>query len=334
MRAKYTYSRPEVVNGHRVPYSSENNEAEVVNNNGVTLAVSQDLYSKTKPVGDSGSGYAGIEMPDYSKYYEQLAELSEQANQIAQREVAVGEQMLSISQEQYDWWKTNYQPYEEELIGQAKRGIDLPYAADVAGNRVGLAYAAQQGASGRFLERLGTDTSAERLARIRDDITLEKAAAEVNARNRARTTVATANRGMKTAIAALGNGAVAESLDAFGESAKSLSNSGAATNTGAATLANALQVANRGAGDAAENYYKHQTDQAGVNAQRQFMGEVAQSNYNSWLFGTIGNTVGTLAGAGLAASAYGGGQPLDQQTANTMLAPAYRGNRSPRPVLP
>jgi hypothetical protein len=242
---------------------------------------------------------AAIVMPDYSGYYAQMATLSAMANQIAMRNVAVGERMFEISEEQYNWYKQNYQPYEEELLGQARRGVDAPYAADVAGNRVGLAYAAQRGATDRHYERLGTNLDDERLSRIRDDISLRESAATVDARNNARARTAATNRGMTTAVAAMGKGVASESLAAFSGGAKSLADAGSAVNAGAAGLAAAMQAASKGSAQAADNFYTHQTQQAQVNAQSQHLRDVSQANYNSWLYGTIGNTVGTLAGAGL-----------------------------------
>lgn len=253
----------------------------------------------------SSSSGMHIEMPDYSKYYERLAELSAEANAIAERQVAVGETMLQISQEQYDWWKTNYQPHEQALIDQAKRGIDATYAAKLAGNRIGLAFEAQRGATDRFYERLGTNTSSERLARIRDDISLQKAAAEVNARNRARSAAADASKRMTTAVAALGRGAAAESLDAFGNGAQTLAQAAATKNDGASTLASVVRSANALAADAAGNYYDHLYDERQASAQRDYMRDLSQIRYDEWLYGTVGNTVGTLAGA--AAGYYAGG---------------------------
>ncbi len=248
-------------------------------------------------------------MPDYSEYYARMNELSDEANRIAMRNVAVGERMLSISQEQYDFYKQNYQPYEKELLGKAKRGVDIPYAADVAGNRVGLAFAAQRAATDRHYERLGTNLTNERQARIRDDIALREAAATVNAKNNARETAAQTNKAMTTAVAAMGKGVAVESLTAFAGGAKSLSDAGTSVNAGAAGLAEAMKAASEGSAKAADNYYKGQEQQAQVNAQSEYLRDVSQANYNSWLYGTVGNTVGTIAGGTLAATmARGGGR--------------------------
>lgn len=278
----------------------------------------------------SGSGIS-IEMPDYSRYYERLAELSAEANVIAERQVAVGERMLEISQETYDWWQTNYQPHEQALIDQAKRGIDATYAAKLAGNRIGLAFAAQRGATDRYYERLGTDTSSERLARIKDDISLQKAAAEVNARNRARSAAADASKRMTTAVAALGRSTAAESLDAFGSGAQTLAQAAATKNDGASTLASAVRSANALSADAAGNYYNHLYDERQASAQRDYMRDLSQIRYDEWLYGTVGNTVGTLAGATAGYYANRNSAPLDQRTANNMLAPEYRDGNTPMP---
>ena len=281
--------------------------------------------SNSQSSGESYGGGVHIEMPDYSAYYERMNQLSDEANRIATRNVEVGERMLGISEEQYDWYKQNYQPYEIELLGKAKRGIDVPYAADVAGNRVGLAFAAQRAAAGRHYERLGTNLANERLSRIRDDIALREAAATVDARNNARARTADTNRAMTTAVAAMGKGVAAESLTAFSGGAKSLADAGGSVNAGAAGLAAAMKAAAQGNADAADNYYRSQEQQAQVNAQSQHLKDVSQANYNSWLYGTIGNTVGTVAGAGLStAMLRGSGATMDQTTANRYLAPAYR----------
>ncbi len=294
-----------------------------------------DLLQPDQSGGSSSGGnpIISVEMPDYSAYYERMSALTSQANEIAARQVAVGERMLGISEEQYAWWKTNYQPYEQELIDQAKRGTDIPYWADVAGNRVGLAYAAQRGAADRSYERLGTGLTGERLARIRDDIALREAADKVNARNNARKRAAETGRAMTQTMAAMGKGVSGESLSAFSQGARSLASSADSVNAGAAGLAAAIKAGNQGAATAADAYYRNQAAQEQVNAQADHMRDVSQANYNAWLYGTIGNTVGTVAGGTLAAAMNGGGNrvPLDQQTANTMLAPQFRDNRVPMP---
>lgn len=243
--------------------------------------------------------YSSYEVPDYSEYLEQLSALTAEANKIAEQQVTIGQEMADISKAEYDWWVTNYKPREQELLDQADRGLDVGYAADVAGNRMEQAASATQQATDLYYQRLGVDPNDPTIQRIRTNLELQKTAAIAGAKNNARTSTADASEQMKLAVAGMGSGLFSGSVDMFQQSAGTLGQSAAAKVQGGQGVGEVLLSKGRLGLAAQQAQNSASLAQQSINNQWNYNQALTQANRYAAIGNFIGSTVGTGLGFGM-----------------------------------
>lgn len=118
---------------------------------------------------------------------------------------AIGTQE-DILRDQYEFYRQNYRPLEEQVIGEARGGVDPGFMAERAGQDVRQMFETGQAAYGRDLSRLGVDPSAGRYTAQLADMRIAQAAAEAGARTRARAGTIKENIARRHDVAALGRG--------------------------------------------------------------------------------------------------------------------------------
>jgi len=278
--------------------------------------------------GSTGSPNYSYEAPDYSEYFDAMAENLAAQQAIAERQLEIAEQQAAMAMERYDWWKENFLPSINDLIEQAETGIDTEYTADLAGNRVRLNYDAANEATQREMERLGVNPMDELYTGLDDSMQRQEAAAEVDARNNARTSAIDANQQLQLQVAAMGLGVPTSSLQSSNASSQTLADSAATRNAGAATIgtananvATAQQQATMNANQAAYN-------QQQLNNEAAFNANMNQAQYNNAMF----QSFGTFAGMGL--GAMGSGQQQQPAASTAPQAQPYQYSTPPQQSTP
>lgn len=171
-----------------------------------------------------------------------MLEAQAEANEIAAQQLEISRRQAEISEERYDYWKQNIWPMQQELIGQAKAGLDIGYAANRAASDMAINMQKARASQAREMQRIGIDPNNPRYQGILKNYDLYRQAAVAGAANRARLTTDQANRNMRLQVAGMGAGVPMQSLSAFNAASEGLSAAAVPRLSGAQGLASAYNV--------------------------------------------------------------------------------------------
>lgn len=194
-------------------------------------------------------------------------------------------QQADISSELYDWYKANTQPLQEDLINNARVGLDPNYYADAASANVTGAFNSAQQQQQRQLSRLGINPASPMYQDSTYDMQLARAAADAGARNDARMWTNDTNYTRQANAASIGAGYPSLALSGLGNAASTyggLMDQQLAADQLAASIA-------QGNARTAYNYYLNQQNQQ---AQQDQLNQQQQSDF----WGSVGSIGGTLFG--------------------------------------
>lgn len=113
--------------------------------------------------------------------------------EIAAAQVEIAQAQQAMSEEQYNYWKTTFQPLEKDVAEGARVGIDPAQAAARAGSDVTATFAKSKEQAARDQARMGIDPSSGRLQEQQKSLEIAQAAAEAGARTQARNVTSDVN---------------------------------------------------------------------------------------------------------------------------------------------
>jgi hypothetical protein len=256
---------------------------------------------------------------------EQLALQTE----LAERQLAIAERQAEMSEAQFNFYKENFLPSLEELLSQAERGLDVDYAATIAGQMSRASTDAAKVSQTNELSRLGVDRSADVYAGLDSNIEDAAKTAEADARNMARRGAVDTNQQMQLQVAGMASGVPITAQSALNQSAGSLAgaaataaNASAGVNSVMQSQANANQQAALTANQAAYSNAQFQADAS-------FANQMAQAQAMNQMY----SAAGSLAGAGVTYAATR--TPSTPGTPGTNASSYDAGNYlTPRPNAP
>jgi len=140
-----------------------------------------------------------------------------QQGQYMDRQTAVAEKQQNIADEQWQRFLDVYAPLEDQIVAEAQQAPDYAKAEGWATSDVNKAFAQSEAATARAAGRYGLDPSSGRYSDMRRVTELDRAKAEVGARNAARQQEDDKMWARKIAASSLGRGLPATATSTLGQ---------------------------------------------------------------------------------------------------------------------
>jgi len=234
-------------------------------------------------------------MPDYSEYYDSMAESLAQQTELAMRQLEIAERQASYSEAQFDFYKTNFLPALKELLTSAEQGIDTDYASVLAGQMTTAAFKGAKVSRENELSRLGVNRSSDVLQGIESQADEAEKTAVTTSKNVARTEAVDANQRMRLEIAGMASGTQVQAMSALDQSSATLAQSSASGARGAAGMESTYRAQAEAQTAAAMTQQQAQFNAAQFSADASFANQIGQAQAQATLYGGIA----TLATAGI-----------------------------------
>lgn len=139
-----------------------------------------------------GLGVGGLILSGYNAYNanEKMEDANAQNEQAMAAQNEIMQQQLKLSEDQWNNYLTTFQPINEMLAIDAKRGVTAKYdkRIDEANNDVEMSFAQSEGTARRNLMRYGVNPNDPRFADMTRKSGIQKSLAKVGAVNNARQT--------------------------------------------------------------------------------------------------------------------------------------------------